>query len=58
MMGGMEESRKNHTPIRTMRVDEQTWTAAQAAAAARGESVSDVIRRALVRYAKKYAPRA
>lgn len=39
------------TPLRSIRVDTDLWRAAQAVAAARGESLSDVIRRALVRYA-------
>lgn len=38
------------TPLRSIRVDTDLWRAAQAVAAARGESLSDVIRRALVRY--------
>jgi hypothetical protein len=38
------------TPIRGVRVDEALWRAAQARAAERGETVADVIRRALTRY--------
>jgi hypothetical protein len=38
-------------PLRSVKVDDATWTAAQAAAAANGETVSDVIRRALADYA-------
>jgi predicted HicB family RNase H-like nuclease len=41
------------TPLRTVRVDDALWHAAQAKAAERGESVSDVIRRALTRYVKR-----
>ncbi len=41
------------TPLRSIRVDTDLWRAAQAVAAARGESLSDVIRRALVRYVKR-----
>lgn len=38
------------TKIRTVRVDENLWAAAQRAAQRRRESVADVIRRALVAY--------
>jgi predicted HicB family RNase H-like nuclease len=38
------------TPIRTVRVGGPLWEAAQKAAAERGESVSDVVRRALAEY--------
>jgi Tfp pilus assembly protein FimV len=39
-----------HTPIRNVRVADDLWTAAQTVAAARRETVSDVIRGALERY--------
>lgn len=39
-------------PLRSVRVDDETWQKAQARAVERGESVSDVIRRALRRYAR------
>lgn len=45
---------KPKTPIRTMRVSDELWEAAQVVAASRGESLSDVIRAALVRYVKRY----
>ena len=38
------------TPQRKVRVEEELWRSAQAAAHNRGETVSDVIRRALRRY--------
>jgi len=38
------------TPNRVIRVETDLWLAARAVAAARGEKVSDVIRRALKRY--------
>lgn len=38
---------------RTLRVDDKTWTAAQEAANARGEILSEEIRKMLVRYANK-----
>jgi predicted HicB family RNase H-like nuclease len=38
------------TPRRTIRVDDELWLSAVVKAAERGESVSDVIRRALERY--------
>lgn len=41
---------KGPTKIRTIRISDELWEAAQAEAAERGESVTDAIRRALVRY--------
>ena len=38
------------TPQRTVRIPTDLWEAAKAKAAERGENLSDVIRRALVRY--------
>lgn len=43
----------NHTPRRTVRVPDHVWDSAVAKAKERGETVSDVIRRALERYAKR-----
>lgn len=43
----------NPTPIRTVRVPDDVWQAAQDRAAEKGESVSAVIVRALKRYGKK-----
>lgn len=40
------------TPLRSIRVNDALWKAAQEKAAERGESVSDVIRAALERYVK------
>lgn len=42
-----------NTPGRLVRVPDDLWAAAQAKAAERGETVSDVVRRALKRYAKR-----
>lgn len=42
----------SHTPARAVRVPDDLWKAAQAAADGNGESVSDVIRKALERYVK------
>lgn len=42
--------------IRTFRVPEQLWNDAMAAASERGESASDVIRRALDAYARSRKP--
>ncbi|MDP9144421.1 MAG: type II toxin-antitoxin system VapB family antitoxin [Actinomycetota bacterium] len=39
-----------HTPLRNVRVEEGIWNPARKIAAARGESISDVIRDALRRY--------
>ena len=38
------------TPVRTIRVPDDLWEAAQAKAKARGDSVSQVVRDALRRY--------
>ena len=40
-------------PIRTVRVPDDLWIAAQEAAKSRGESVSNVLRDALARYVKR-----
>jgi len=42
--------RETHTPIRNIRVPDDEWEAAKAKAAERGESVTEVVRRALRRY--------
>ncbi len=39
-------------PARAIRVEDELWKAAQAKAAERGETVSDVVRRALERYVR------
>lgn len=41
------------TPQRTVRVPDEVWAAAKAKADERGEVLSDVIRKALVRYARR-----
>ena len=40
-------------PARNVRVEDTLWDAAKAKAAERGETVSDVIRRALQRYVRR-----
>lgn len=40
----------NHTPRRSVRVSADLWIAAQVKAAERGETVTDVLIRALKRY--------
>lgn len=42
------------TPNRTIRVPDDLWEAAQRAAADNGETVTDVIRRALERYVRNH----
>lgn len=42
------------TPLRNLRVSDDLWDAAQSIAVERGESVSDVLRAALMRYVKRY----
>lgn len=44
---------KPKTPIRSFRIPDETYASAQRKAAEKGESVSDVVRRALERYAKR-----
>jgi predicted DNA binding CopG/RHH family protein len=41
------------TPIRNIRVPDDLWDSARAKAAARGENLSQVLRRALEEYAKE-----
>ncbi len=42
-----------NTPQRSIRVPPELWRAAKAKAASRGETVTDVILRALLRYTTK-----
>lgn len=49
----MAPAKPTHTPRRSIRISEALWAAAQEKAAERGESVSDIIRRALERYIKR-----
>lgn len=42
------------TPHRTIRVPDELWEAVQQVAAERGETVTDVVLRALTRYARTY----
>lgn len=41
-------------PARAVRVENELWEAAKAIAAERGESLSDIMRGALLRYVKRY----
>jgi predicted CopG family antitoxin len=41
------------TPLRSFRIPDDVYRAAQAKAVEKGESVSDVVRRALDRYGKR-----
>lgn len=49
----MPTDKRPGTTARSVRVEDALWHAALARAAERGESVSDVIRRALVRYTRE-----
>ena len=40
------------TPVRSVRIPDDVWRAAQAKAAAEGETVTDVVLRALRRYVR------
>lgn len=42
-----------HTPPRSIRIEEALWQAAKAKAAEHGETVTDVVVRALERYVKR-----
>jgi antitoxin component of RelBE/YafQ-DinJ toxin-antitoxin module len=42
------------TTLRNFRADDSLWKRAQAVAAKRGESLSDVLRAALERYVQRY----
>jgi predicted DNA binding CopG/RHH family protein len=44
---------RKENPARAVRVSDSLWTAAKKKAAERGETVSDIIRKALERYVKK-----
>jgi len=50
---GEHHNRQGDIPSHTVRVPDNEWQAAKAAAKARGETVTDVIRRALRRYAAR-----
>lgn len=41
------------TPLRSFRIPDEVYRAAQARAAEKGESVSDVVRKALERYVRR-----
>jgi negative regulator of replication initiation len=45
------------TPLRNVRVDDQLWQASKAKAAEQGETVADVLRRALEAYTQQKAQR-
>lgn len=49
----MPDQPRAGNPARAVRVEDELWHAAQARAAERGETVSDVIRRALERYVRR-----
>lgn len=44
---------KPKTPLRSFRIPDETYKAAQVKAAEKGETVSDVVRKALERYVKR-----
>ena len=48
--------RDTHTPPRTIRIPDDEWQAAKAAAERRGETVTDVVRAALRRYVMRTPP--
>lgn len=47
---------KPKTPHRTIRIDDELWKAAQAAAEREGKTITEVIRAALTRYVKRSKP--
>lgn len=46
-------AKPTHTPRRSIRISEALWQEAQTKAAERGETVTDVVVRALERYVKR-----
>ncbi len=50
---GPDVARETHTPIRNVRVPDELWAAVKARAAVEGVTVSEVIVRALRRYAAR-----
>ena len=42
------------TTLRSVRIGDDLWSAAQTVAAHRGETLSDVVRRSLERYVKRH----
>ena len=48
----MTPAKPTHTPPRSIRIGEELWQAAKAKADERGETVTDVIVRALQRYTR------
>lgn len=46
-------TKPTHTPRRSIRIDEALWIAAQEKAAEHGETVTDVVVRALERYVRR-----
>lgn len=53
-MAHFTDERKGDTPLRNVRVDDELWAEAKAAAAANGTNPSEVMRRALIRYVKAH----
>lgn len=49
----MTPAKPTHTPRRSIRISEALWVAAQEKATERGETVTDVVVRALERYVKR-----
>jgi macrodomain Ter protein organizer (MatP/YcbG family) len=49
----MVPAKPTHTPPRSIRIEEALWQAAKNKAAERGETVTDVVVRALERYVKR-----
>lgn len=45
------------TPVRCVRVDDETWHAARRIASQRGEALGDVLRRCLASYIKRHTPK-
>jgi plasmid stability protein len=52
----MPQDTSNHTRIRNIRVPDEIWEAAKVRAAERGETVTDVLTRALKRYIRQPPP--
>lgn len=49
-----DDQRRGDTPLRNVRIDDELWAQAKAAARANRTTPSDVMRRALIRYVKTH----
>jgi Arc/MetJ family transcription regulator len=53
---GMTPAKHTHTPVRSIRINDELWQEAQRIAATRGETVTDVVTRSLRSYVARNKP--